>query len=634
MTVESLNDRSSAAWDFLEPVRRFPLPVLCALALTALNWSRFDSFQGTPYRGALNPMHAAAHHLSPFLIAAFFLSFALALYGEAKGRKVAGLLAAVAGVLLLAVLYSAWTGIQMLGWLSASNATGAEDEASLLSRNLLSLTAASRWFLLGGLALLPVLGPYAGWRAEPGAFWQFAHKLGVAFLAAAAGAGLAFGGFAAIIETAKLLFGLTFPPLLYSKATSIAICFCIPIIWLTLTPDNFGELPKTGAEKEFTSRAVALLVKYILIPVASALSLMLAAYIVLVLIEGRFETAKLGYRSLVYGCGIIITALLSYPEREDSWIVRAFWRIWPWLLVAPSVLFFAAFWVRTGEYGWTAPRYLACLGGIWMALTAILAVRFRSDLRFIPGLVSLLLILAAFGPWGVSQVTGRSQSARLEAFLTERGVLSSGKWREGNPAPTWTWKERQQVQAALLELSNTGQLGRLKPWFQGAADDPFVVPANSLTNLQVRLGVNFAVADRRSPETVNFVTSSPMILKIASAAHLAGPIHLWDVPPPNRQKTVTTPLGSLDLKASGTMLEIRLNSDKLAKFDLKDFLAGVRQTLKDQGASGTVLKENTPRLISGEGDPAIKLAIAALNGSLESGEIYSWTVYVLLPAEP
>jgi hypothetical protein len=629
MSFDESHAEKGSAWDFLGLVRRFPLPVLCALALTALNWMRFDYLSGPPYPdpNALSPIQAAAFYLSPFLTAALFLTFAFALYGEAKSRKGAGLIAAVAGVLLLAAMYPAWTGVQMLA-LPSSTTIRAEDLASQLSSIPHLLAPVSGCFFLGGLVLLPLLGPYASWRAEPGAFWQFAHKLGVAFLAALAGAGLAFGGFAAIIETAKLLFGLHFPRTLYAKAEDIAIFFSFPAIWLALTPGNFDELPKTGTAKEFTSRAAALLVKYILIPVASVLSLMLAAYIALVLIEGRFETARLGFRSLVYGSGVILTALLAYPEREDSWLVRVFWRAWPWLLVAPSVLFFPALWVRISEYGWTPFRYLAFIAGIWMALTAILAARFRSGLRFVPGLLAFLLILAAFGPWGASQVTGRSQAGRLEALLTERGVLASGRWKEGNPAPTWTGKEQQQIRSALSDIAITGELERLRPWFQGLSDDPFAPPGISLAKLQSRLGAGYDGAHRLR-ETINF--ASPGVLKIPSGAYVIGPIQRWQLLP---AKTVLTPLGALNITEAGAILEINLNQNRQAKFDMKDFLAGVRRAIKSQALPESTLREETARLLSGEGDPDIRLAVAEAGGNLERDVNYTWTVYVLLPTEP
>src|SRR5215468_9997510 len=111
MSIEVLDAKNGTARGFLEPVRRFPLPVLCALALTILNWTRFDSYSGPPYPAdaGLSLTQAASYHLSPFLIASFFLSFAIALYGETTGRRVAGLIAAVIGVFLLAAMYSAWT---------------------------------------------------------------------------------------------------------------------------------------------------------------------------------------------------------------------------------------------------------------------------------------------------------------------------------------------------------------------------------------------------------------------------------------------------------------------------------------------------------------------------------------------
>jgi Domain of unknown function (DUF4153) len=637
MSVEALDAETRTAWDFLGPVRRFPLPVLCALALTALNWTRFDIFTVRFYPAGADwiPIRAASYHLSPFLIAAFFLTFALVLYGEAKSRKTVSSIGAVIGVLLLAVLYSAWTGLRLLA-LPPNTSIPVDYPASSFSLNLLSLTFISRWFLLGGLALLPVLGPFTSWRAEPGAFWQFAHKLGVAFLAALTGAGLAFAGFAAIVETAKLLFGLTFPQTIYAKAGDLAIYFASPMIWLALTPGNFDELPKTGTAKEFTSRAVALLVKYILIPVASVLSLMLVAYIALVLAEGRFETARLGFRSLVYGSGVILTALLAYPEREDSRLVRVFWRVWPWLLVAPSLLFFPALWVRIGEYGWTPFRYLAFIAGIWMASAAILATRFRSGLRFIPGILALLLILAAFGPWGVSQVTGRSQAGRLEALLTERGVLAAGRWREGSPAPKWTGTEQQQIQTALFDLATAGQLDRLKPWFQGLADDPFAAPGISLTKLQSRLGAGYGLGTVYSSsttprETVRFFSPSRQsILKIPSGGYVIGLINWWVGQ--RTAESIPTPAGPLDIKRSGAVIEIRLKG-KQAKFDLKAFLADVKRT--HEASLGTNFGEDTARLLSGDGDLDAKLAIVTAEGNPERDEGgYTWTGYILLPAEP
>jgi hypothetical protein len=226
----------------------------------------------------------------------------------------------------------------------------------------------------------------------------------------------------------------------------------------------------------------------------------------------------------------------------------------------------------------------------------------------------------------VSEVTGRSQAVRLEALLTGRGVLTAGKWREGNPAPKWTAAEQEQIRTSLSDLAIAGQLGRLKPWFQGLADDPFAQPRISLTKLQTRLEAGYGTPGRPY-QNIYFSTSLPMVLKTPHQAYVIGPLTQW-------AKPISTPLGPLDFKASGAMLEIRLNNEKQAKFNLKDFLAGVQQTLNGQASKGWQLKEDAPRLLSGEGDPSIKLAVTSAGGDLERDKNYGWTVYVLLQAEP
>jgi hypothetical protein len=98
--------------------------------------------------------------------------------------------------------------------------------------------------------------------------------------------------------------------------------------------------------------------------------------------------------------------------------------------------------------------------------------------------------------------------------------------------------------------------------------------------------------------------------------------------------SISTPLGPLEARTRGAVLEISLNKERQAKFSMKDFLAGVEQALKGQASSGPALKEDTARLLSGDGDPGIKLAVVTAGGNLEKDQDYHWSVYVVLAAEP
>ncbi len=78
--------------------------------------------------------------------------------------------------------------------------------------------------------------------------------------------------------------------------------------------------------------------------------------------------------------------------------MRAFWRVWPYLLIAPVVLLIAALYIRFENYGVTPPRYMSALAAVWLAalIAAFVLTRSRADIRLIPGLLAALLLVAAF----------------------------------------------------------------------------------------------------------------------------------------------------------------------------------------------------------------------------------------------
>ncbi|HUG01712.1 MAG TPA: hypothetical protein VML95_07605, partial [Longimicrobiales bacterium] len=77
-----------------------------------------------------------------------------------------------------------------------------------------------------------------------------------------------------------------------------------------------------------------------------------------------------------------------------------------------------ALWIRVDQYGWTEFRYvrLAALAGLASLAVTGIARRLTARppiLREIPLALSLLLLMAATGPWGAPATALRSQTARL-----------------------------------------------------------------------------------------------------------------------------------------------------------------------------------------------------------------------------
>jgi Domain of unknown function (DUF4153) len=627
--------------DLFETPRRFPLASIFALALIICYWHLFDPWpvntnltypvpRQVPTRADIG-----RNLLGWFLFSAFVWTFAVGLLGESRSWK-AGLLAAFVGLIAIAFTHNAGLALQYLLH-NPSEPVATASLEPLVLREGGGLDLLSRKLLTAGLLLLPFLAPFTRLSDEPGAFWQFAHRLVVACLAGAAGAALAYGGLWAILATIRLLFAVDIPDrIILAKAGVIAIFGIAPAIWLALTPREFQDPPQQGKDKEFTSKAVALLVKFILIPAGSVLSAILAVYIVKVIADGSFATARLGYRGLLYGSGIVLVALMAYPERDDSPIVRAFWRAWPWLMMPPTVLALFAIKVRVAEYGWSQSRYLAFLTGLWLAFIMVTTInpRLRGDLRLIPGLFAALLVFSSFGPWGAAAVIGRSQAERLIALFEHGGVVENSVWT-ATSAPQWSQPDRLAIWSGLHELEITNQLWRLRSLFQDANDNPFASATADVSQaLRSRIGAPGPAYPIAGPmrEFGRYSLSTPLLIRVGDS-YLIGPNSLQR----SAKSNVTLPFGRVDFVQSDLVVEVRVsftgaNVTKTRRFDLAQF----RDALFDKkAASEQNVIESEARSVEGEGDADVILKVTNLSFPLDGKlEPMIGTYYAIVPAKP
>jgi Domain of unknown function (DUF4153) len=616
--------------EILEPAWRFPLPILFAFIATIINLGRGEYHADTA-SGQLA--------LTLYCAASFFCSWAAALWAEVHSDRVTGLLIGLGGAVLLALIFRLDLAVPL--WMS-----GASGPAE-------SLVTVSHVFVLAALTIAPSLAPYLSRRASQSAFWQYNHKWAIGYLAALIGACLAFAGAAAIIGSCALLLEVPVPSWIYGNIWVVSSFLMLPWVWLALAPDDFSEETKTGAHQEFTSRAVGLLVVYILIPVTFGLSAVLAAYVIKVLIEGSFATAQLGLTSLAYGASVIGVMLMAYPQREEHTLVRLFWRAWPFLLVVPTIVVIPALWMRIAEYGWTPSRYLAVAVGVWIAgvmLVGILMLR-EEDLRVVTGLVIALLLLTAFGPWGIAEVSGRSQFARLEALLNAKGLLENGRWRgSAGPIP-WDRTaqpahagpgqailagndDRKTAASVLNVLSETGEQGRLQPWFEGQADDPFASSRSDqvvMEALQQKLGLRSPSQMPADATRVAFSATSPTAIALpGERGTLIGPISLTSNTQPLTYETVA---GKLSMALTGKQLDIDLGEGRIASFDLSAALDGLKVAV-GAGVAPPAPQRQALMLEGGSASKA-RLAITYLSGSIADAQAsLQLTAYLLLPPEP
>ena len=233
---------------------------------------------------------------------------------------------------------------------------------------------------------------------------------------------------------------------LYKVALPAIGGFFAPLYWLSTLPRAADYQPGRLEAPDFLIRAVAMIGKFILIPLLLAYAAILLVYAVQIVVTQQLPEGMLGWMVL----GFVTTGagawLVLHPEfLRDSIIVRFFRRWWFWATIVPLILYFVAVQVRIDAYGFTPERLLLVWGGVWAtSLTALFLFR-RGDIRLIPAIAAVCLLLATVGPWNVVNLSRLQQSATFDNLLP----LTGPNGESYGIMPTWTPEEATKARSAV-----------------------------------------------------------------------------------------------------------------------------------------------------------------------------------------
>ncbi len=567
--------------DLTATASRFPLAVLIAGLLT---FYRLD--------------HDLARDVDARILGALAASFlwvvAVDFYVESGARSVATrAMLWIAGIAAIAALFYFYWDI----WLSP-------------------------YLLIAALLILVGRAGHLGRGESKATIWLFNHRLWLGALVALVGGGMFAAGISAIIETLNLLFGLALPPHWQEHILTVSLCFVAPVSFLAFAPRSFTDPITAREEGEFTMRAAAALVKFVLVPLLLVYTAILYAYAVKIVLAWELPKGTLGGMVVGYLLVGAATLLVGYPVRETGGpLVRFFWRYWVWLAALPVVLLFIAVGRRLADYGVTEQRYLMVLIGVWALMLASLRILRGGnfDLRLVPGVLALLLLAASFGPGGAIGFSVRSQKVELASLLTEKGMLVDGKIvprgenAPENPLGTDAWRAR----SIEWFLNTHRSLYLLAPWFEGSPNDPFAsgkMPEETARELLLALGLRADVANSSGVVYFTHYSDVPAVIGLARDGHVIGPVVFQSsgsvtaaIPP---QTVAVEGLGTVHLELADTLLTVRLESGEEVKFDIQD-------AVKEIYRRGWPLTEDhRPVEITGSGSGlAGTLAIDNLNGT-------------------
>lgn len=582
-------------------VYRFPLAALIATVFTALNL--FEAKKAMGLDGE------AWMRLSFALGASFLWTFVVALFAEER-RWSTGLrfAAALSGITAIAALHAV----------------------------PIALSFQPQLFFVG-LIILVGLAPYLkGSTGQNASFWHFNHNLWLGAGIALFGAVLFSGGLSVIVETLELLFELKFPKDTHENIWITGLGLIAPLNWLSLTSSSFSEQVPEGDQKEFTSQAVAVIVKYILVPLLLVYTAILYAYAAKIALDGVLPKGRIGPMVLGYGLLGTLTVLFTWPTRKSGGpLVALFWRHWFWLTLGPAALLFLAAYKRISQYGVTEDRYLVVFAGLWLCAMAVcfLVRRGARDIRIIPLSLCAFLLLASLGPWGAVGWSVRDQKSELVSLLEENGRLKDGQIIRTDGLKPLPKDIARRARSILLYLQRHERLAVLASIFGNVNESPFAQgeAQDKITRRISRLlGIPANLGPLRKPDHFYFAVNRPTSMQLSKFGEVIGPITIFG---PKQNTAQTTANGmALDVAFENTIVTFGFPSRPDLKFDVAD---AARRAAELRGSRPSPAHTNDPRVplkVLAQSDVGGVMLIVEMRG--RAGEtdaaIQSMKVWLLL----
>ncbi|MBZ0269949.1 DUF4153 domain-containing protein, partial [bacterium] len=424
MGLPSLRTVFTAAGDVL---RRFPLVLLAAgLAATA----------GLVLAGGVDDDSPWVRVLLASLLGLPFFT-ALALLAE---RRVLPPVLRVALPLAAAASLAAY-GFAAADWLQPQ------------------LTARTIQFLLA-LHLIASFLPYAGERPAPG-FWPYNKTLFLRFLVAGVFSAVLFAGLALALVAIDKLFGVSIDEDHYLRLFLLVALVFHPWYFLGGIPRDLSTLDSStdypGGLRVFA--------QYILVPLVTIYLAILTAYFVRVMVTREWPSGWIGWLVSSVSVAGLLAQLLVHPVRDRHAWVATCTRAFHIGMLPATVMLFAAIGKRVEQYGVTENRYFLAAWAVWiLGIALYFTFGRRRSIRVIPSSMAVVALVTSFGPWGAYATAERSQIGRMEALLTEQGLLVDGRAVVAtSPPPREVTRELSAIARYLMR--HHGADG-LRPWFE------------------------------------------------------------------------------------------------------------------------------------------------------------------------
>ena len=269
----------------------------------------------------------------------------------------------------------------------------------------------TKWFILfiSGHVLIFFAPFIRQWNTLD--YWNYLHRIIIAISRSALFSGIIYLGLSLALLAIENLFSINIRDEIYGDLLVICLGMINTFIYLSDFPTAIHHTQKLNY-----SKALDVLIKYILIPIILLYLLIVYAYSLRILITWELPEGWVSYLITILSIAGFIIHIIIEPIREkhQDLIVNKFYPFFYLSLFPLFILLFVAIFTRLSEYNFTENRYFLFLISIWiLGISLYVLISKKKRLSIIAISFFALCLLSIFGPWNAFKVSINAQRNEL-----------------------------------------------------------------------------------------------------------------------------------------------------------------------------------------------------------------------------
>jgi hypothetical protein len=289
-------------------------------------------------------------------------------------------------------------------------------------------------------------------------YWQYNKILFLRLWISALYSAVLYIGLALALLSLKELFDIRLHDELFFEIFLVVAGILNTWFFMSGIPTQLNELDAVTAYP----KGLKIFSQYILLPILALFLIILYVYGGKILVLWHWPKGIVSYLIISISVLGILTFLLLHPydkENGSGWI-RVASRAYYFALLPLLIILFLAIGMRINDYGITISRYMIVLLGVWLTVLCTYTALGKTNIRFIPASLAVMLLLMSFGPWGMFATSERAQVSRLEEILEQAKILKDGKiqnetiWEKDSLTDIYSKNERENENKLNDSLHN------------------------------------------------------------------------------------------------------------------------------------------------------------------------------------